>query len=311
MTQRGIDIRGTVALAAALLCWCVVPLMLRYLTASVPDGWTSNAVRYPLSAALYLPWLVAAARDRANRRLWALAVIPTLPNIVGQTCWAWSPYYIDPGLLMFIVRVSVVFAIIGAVILFPDERRLLRSGHFWTGLAMNVTGFLTVVLRACPGTGGVTVMGVLIALGCAVFWGAYVCSVRATIAGMNPLRAFAIVSLYTSIGCLALAPLGRPSSLLKLNGFDAGILLLSAAIGIAAAHGLYYIAVQRLGASIPSTITTLTPFITAAGSSFLFHEILSWEQWAGGVLAAIGSALVIWSQRFLGPPAAAERTDGV
>lgn len=299
--RRGIDAGATVALLGALVCWATVPLALRYLAvhAIVPDGWTSNAVRYPVSAILYIPWLIQAARDRRLRRLWWLAILPTIPNIAGQTCWAWAPYYIDAGLTLFIIRLSVVWAILLAILVFPDERPLLRSGRFWAGMILNIGGFLAILLESDALHSRATTIGVLISLACSVMWGFYVVGVRSTISGINPLSAFAVVSLYSSVAFLAMAPLGKPACLLQMSLGDGTILLLSAVAGIAVAHGLYYIAVQRLGAMIPSTINTMTPFLTAAVSTILFQEVFTAKQWAGGVVAAVGSGLVILSQQNL------------
>lgn len=304
MLRRGFDMKATLALLGAVSCWAVVPLVLRYLAIKniVPDGWTTNAVRYPVSTLLYIPWLIPAIRDPSLRRLWWLALIPTIPNVAGQTCWAWAPYYIDPGLTSFIVRLSVVWAIIGAIIVFPDERRLLRSRRFWIGLAMNVGGFLAIVAYSHNLSSGATRIGVLISLACSVLWAMYVIGVRNAIGQSNPLTAFAVVSLYSSIAFVALAPLGRPLSLLQMSPANWALLLFSAATGIAAAHGMYYMAVQRLGAMIPSTVNTIAPFLTAAASSFCFAEIITTEQWIGGIAAAVGSGLVIWSQRHMTTP---------
>ncbi len=177
----------------------------------------------------------------------------------------------------------------------------MRSGRFWTGISLNIGGFLTIVLYSPALTSRATLVGVVISLVCSVLWGMYVVGVRSTIGRINPLTAFAVVSLYTSVGCLVLAPLGQPSSLLRMSAGNWALLLGSGVVGIAVAHGLYYIAVQRLGAMIPSTVNTLTPFVTATASAIVFSEAIRPEQWLGGIVAALGSGFVIWSQQHLRP----------
>lgn len=299
MPRRGFDAAASLSILGALVCWSVVPLMLKALTQAVPDGWTTNAVRYPVSAMLYLPWLIAAARDPSARRLWRAAVIPSIPNVLGQSCWAWGPYFIDPGIMSFIVRLSVVWAMIMAMIVFRDERPLLRSPRFWAGMVLSLAGFVTITTGKEHLFERQTLMGVGIALVCSFFWGMYGVSVRATIGRSSPLQMFAIVSTYTSIGCLALAPLGDPASVLRLSAFNLSLLVVSALVGIAAAHGLYYTALQRLGATIPATVNVLTPFMTATASTFLFHERITAVQWVGGAVSVVGSILVVLSQGHL------------
>lgn len=306
MAHRRFDIGATFALFGVLVFWAAVPIMLRYLTTFVPDGWTSNAIRYPIATLLYTPWLIRAARDRSKRRLWLLAVVPAIPNVFAQSCWAWAPYYIEPGLMSFIVRTSMIWAMLMAFMLFPDERRLMRSPRFWAGLMLSAAGFLGVVLGSHAIGTPLAIHGVLITLACSVFWGLYAVCARATIRNENPLTAFAVVGLYTSVGCVALAPLGDPSSVFRLSAGPMAILILSAATGIAAAHGLFFIAVKRLGATITSTMNILTPFLTAAGSAVLFREIITTSQWISGGVMLIGGALIVWSQEHVHAARAAQ-----
>ena len=65
IAQR-LDIRATLCLAGATLCWGVAPVMLKYLSRPdcVPDGFTSNFIRYPVGTIIYLPLLIHAVRRR-------------------------------------------------------------------------------------------------------------------------------------------------------------------------------------------------------------------------------------------------------
>ena len=96
---RGTDIRATVCLIGATFCWGAVPVMLKYLARPeyIPDGFTTNAIRYPIAALFYLPWLVIGIRQGQLRSLWLTAMIPTVVNLIGQTLWAWAPYHLDAG----------------------------------------------------------------------------------------------------------------------------------------------------------------------------------------------------------------------
>jgi drug/metabolite transporter (DMT)-like permease len=303
------DVPATTALIAALLCWSAVPLMLRYLRDFVPDGWTSNAVRYPAAVLLYLPWILGALRDRSKRRLWLLALVPTVPNLLGQACWAWAPYFIDPGLMSFVVRLSTIWAMGAAILLFPDERPLLRSPRFWVGVVLSAAGFVAVSLGGPAIHARATIIGIAITLVCSVSWGMYIVGVRAALGSVNPLTAFAIVGTYTAAGCLVLAPLGETGQLVQMTIGPWTVLLLSALLGIAFAHSLYYLAAQRLGVTIVTAAAMLTPFVTAAVSTVLFSEGFTAVQWLGGTVLVIGTGLVIWSQEYLRLPQAPPDAD--
>jgi len=301
MKQRGIDTSATIALIVAMLCWSSVPLVLKHLTAFLPDGFTTNAVRYPLAALMYLPWLIMALRDPAIRRLWPWALLPTLPNIFGQTCWAWAPYYIDPGLMSFVARTSVIWAIVIATIYFPTERLLLKSKRFWTGMALSVSGFVTIAIFSGALHAQHTMKGIIITAFSGLFGGLYVVGVRAAVGSMNPMTTFAFVSMFTAAGCVLIAPLGEPSSLLTASKTGIAYLVVSSFIGLSLAHGLYYFAIQRLGAMICASTATLTPFVTGVASVIIFHEHLRPAVWLGGTVLVIGTAMVIWSQEHMRP----------
>ena len=129
--KKKIDIIATLALLGSILCWSTVPLFLKYFTSFI-DGWTANGLRYPVVVFLYLPWLIYFARKgQLTSRMWKLALLPAIVNTIAQIAWAWAPYYIDPGYLSFLVRLSTVWTVLGSFMLFHDERRLIKSRKFW------------------------------------------------------------------------------------------------------------------------------------------------------------------------------------
>jgi drug/metabolite transporter (DMT)-like permease len=52
---------------------------------------------------------------------------------------------------------------------------------------------------------------------------------------------------------------------------------------------------------IPSAVNALTPFVTAAASSFIFDEQIAGIQWFGGFVSLAGTAMIIWSQGDIQP----------
>jgi hypothetical protein len=96
---------------------------------------------------MWLPVLVwAAMAHKTPAGLWRAALPASLFNIGAQICFGLAPYYIDPGLMTFSLRVQIVFVTIGAVLLFPAERATIRSWGFLTGIAMVLGGTISVLL---------------------------------------------------------------------------------------------------------------------------------------------------------------------
>ena len=269
-------------------------VILRYLTKTVPDGYTTNLVRYPISTLMYIPLLIAVCRRRSLGRFWVAALLPAGVNIVAQTLFAISPYYLPAGVMSFLVRISAVWSIALAFLVFPDERPLARSPRFWGAAALAVAGFLLMWLGK-PAV-AISTAGVVLILACSVFWALYDITVRYTMRDINPLVVFGVIGNYTSIGLIAIAPLGQPSSVMHLDGHSIALLVISAYIGIAAAHGMYYVALQRLGVTVAAMTMLLTPFVSIIGAAIFLDERFSTLQWIGGMVLITGAGLAMWSR---------------
>ncbi len=269
-------------------------MILRHLRYTVPDGYTTNLVRYPIATLVYLPFILSSSWRKQIGRFWIVALLPTVVNVIGQTFFAIAPYYMGAGVMSFLVRVSVIWSLLLAFWLFPEERRLARSLLFWIGVAAATVGFLLMWLGkpSMP----ITVAGVLIVFLCSVFWALYDVTVRYTMGRLHPLIVFGVIGNYTSVGLIAICPLGEPSSVLHLDTFSLALLIASAYIGITIAHGLYYVALQRLGVAISAMGLLLTPFVSILGAAIFLHERFSGLQWLGGIGLTTGAMLALWSR---------------
>ena len=278
--------------------------MLKYLSHAdrVPDGFTSNLIRYPIGTLVYLPLLIHAIRRGRLGAFWLAALIPTAVNIAGQTLWAWSFFHLEAGMIAFLIRLCVVWSILGAFWLFRDERQLARSPRFWIGTILALAGFVIMSVKGVSATAGVSVVGIVMMFFCSIFWGMYGVGVRYVMRDIHPLVVFSIVGSYTSIGLIVMAPLGEPASVLQLKPTTLTLLVVSALIGISAAHGLFYAAVQRIGVAISSLTLAATPFVSIIVSHLALGERFSPGQWIGGLILIAGSTLALWSQQRLPPP---------
>jgi drug/metabolite transporter (DMT)-like permease len=295
-TQSNFDIKATLALGITVLCWSSVPLFLKFFTTYL-DGWTTNGLRYPFAALLLLPFVISAARKGTlTRKVLIAAIIPSVINLIGQVLWAWAPYYVDPGLLSFTVRLSTVWSV-GAFFLFPDERALIRSWKFWAGTLLSLYGFFLIISAGRGLPQGAKLTGIFISLACSVFWGAYGLSVRKYMHQVESKLAFGIISLYTGAGTLILMFLfGNFRAIASVPLPIFGLILLSALVGIATAHVLFYVAVKRIGVAIANTFNLLSAFLTAVLSSILFHELINGLQWVGGIVLVLGASFLILAQ---------------
>jgi drug/metabolite transporter (DMT)-like permease len=227
--------------------------------------------------------------------LWRAAIVPSVVNCIGQSCFAWSPYFIEPGLLTFMLRFQIIFVALGAFLLFPSERTILRSRAYWLGVAVVFAGSLGTCLLGPELPRGATVLGIVLAIAAGIFFGAYSLSVRYFMHNVHPVFAFAAISQYTAGGLvLIMLFVGEQhgSAVTAFTQLQWGMLAASALIGIALAHVMYYASIARLGVAVSAGVILLQPFFTGVSSYFIFTEILTPAQWICG-LAAIGGAIVM------------------
>jgi drug/metabolite transporter (DMT)-like permease len=248
-----------------------------------------------------LPFLIHAMLVGSfPTRTWRLAVLPSVANVAMQSLWAAGFYYIGPAFMALLTRTSILWVAGFSLIVFREERPLVRSVRFWLGLLLSVAGMVGVIAFKDDFTAASTLTGIVIALAEAFMWGVYTISVRIAFRDIDPRTSFSVMSIYTAIGLSACAFLfGNPSQVLALDAKGWVVVWVSALTAIAMGHVFYYTAIRRIGATIPMLVILAQPFVVFSMSSFLFHERLNGTQALfGGVLLA-GSGLSVWAQQHL------------
>jgi drug/metabolite transporter (DMT)-like permease len=302
-----------ITVLCTLLGWSSVPLFIKHFSHDI-DHWTSNGWRYGFSALVWLPVvLIAWKRGRTPPGLWRVALVPALFNTLGQVAFAWAHYKIDPGLLTFGLRTQIAFVALGAFVLFPGERAVIRSRWYLAGLVMVIGGAAGTILLGKP-MQGATTFGVVLAISSGLLFASYALSVRKFMHGIHPVIAFAAISQYTALVTVVLMlVLGdrAGAGALDLSSGQFGLLLLSSIIGIALGHVFYYISIARLGVAVSSGVIQLQPFIVAVASFFLFGEVLRAQQWASGGVAVTGAVMMLAVQQRMARRALGERDKAI
>lgn len=311
---------GVTLIVLTLLGWTSIPLFLKHF-ASMIDPWTANGWRYGFSALLWVPVLIiGSARRTLPPGLWRAALVPSLFNAAAQVCFAIAPYMVGPGLMTFSMRLQIVFLTTGAALFFPAERRIIKSPGFIAGISMVLIGTCITLLLKPDGLGGGTAKGIALAITAGFLYAAYGLSVRHFMHGMKPFPAFAAVSQYTALVIVILMFIWgdkqSPTDLvggmhaLDLSALQFGLLLLSSVIGIGLGHTMYFASIARLGLAVSSGVVQLQPITVSVCSYFLFGELLTPGQWAGGLVAIAGAGIMLFAQHRLQkrrlPPAALE-----
>lgn len=310
MPKRTIQVRASISLMAAILMWSAVPLFLRSFIHEI-DAWVANGSRYGVSALLWLgPFVVFVRRGHITPRLLRLAIVPTIVNIIAQSFLAWTIYFMEPGMMMFLGRLSLLFSVFGSFIMFPDELALIRSSYFWAGLVLLVAGFVGMNIAQGNLIASGNWEGLLIIIGHAFFIACYGIAMRHYMRGVNPLFSFSIICMYSSVLLIVIMFLfGTPSDLLQMKWSRIVMLIISALIGIAFSHVFFYDAIEHLGVSISNGCLLFAPFLTIVSSYFIYGETFRSIQWLFGFGLMCGASFLLIAQQHLGERKRAEEKE--
>ncbi|MGP1347438.1 MAG: DMT family transporter [Phycisphaerales bacterium] len=317
-----------------LAAWTAAPMFVKHFASDI-DLWTSNGWRYAFAAACWLPLvLYLIAKNKLPKGIWRKAIIPAIFNSLGQVCFVAALYLIAAGIVTFGLRAHIVFVAIGAAILFPQERRLIKDPRFLIAGATVLLGVCGVLLlgpsatttpttttTATATTAAATIetttatipapttdpttlhnaLGITLAIAAGLFFACYALSVRKCMTGIGPTTSFGVISLYTAatmlILMLILGDHHGQGAITNLSPTQFFLLLASALIPIALAHVAYYHAISRIGVATVSGIVQLQPFTVSAVSFILFDETLTLGQLAAGAVAVSGATAMLLVQR--------------
>lgn len=300
-SAAGDTLVGVLTVTLTLVGWTVTPLFIKYFAEYI-DPWTSNGWRYGFAALLWSPLLVwGGLRKSLPTGLFRAALVPALINSAAQVAFTTAHYKIDPGLLTFGLRAQMIFVAIGAALLFPAERLVVKSWPFLLGVGLVFAGTVGTILMGEPieGERSSYISGVTLAILAGAGFAGYAIAVRKYMSDIPSLLAFAAISLYTAFAMVAMMLVfgeNFGAGALDLSGRLFAFLLLSAVIGIALGHVLYYISIKRLGVAVSTGVIQLQPVCVSVLSFFVFKEVLTLGQWASGSLAIVGALLMLWIQ---------------
>ena len=284
----------------AVLCWSFVPLAVRFLSSYYPALFQA-LFRY--LAALIVLWSFTVSTVGPKRLesdlprllcLWPKILVIALANYGFQLTFTLSLYLLLPGLATLVHQSLVLFSVLLAALLFPDERSMLKIALFVIGVATAIIGvIMTIVGSRSFGTFEFN-LGVFVVLASALFWALLGALIRKWLGGVS--TSFTLSSVLTIVSLLFFLTYLFTYRGLPVPRAPAAVwafLALSGLIGLGIGHSLYYRAVPVLGIALSSSMALLIPLLVGVASFFLFRERLTWVQLVGGSGLLIGCYLVI------------------
>ncbi|MDD3468885.1 MAG: DMT family transporter [Thermoguttaceae bacterium] len=276
------------------------------------DPWTLNGLRYGISALFWLPFLLPFRRKYmyadvpepdgtvVHRSLWRDALLPAGVNSVSQAAYGLSFLYISASTVGFSLRLSIIPTIFFGYLFLREERQLLKTVGFWGGTLLSFVGLIGIfqdeMIHVGSSDNDWLHGGGALAL-TMVFWGAYSVAVQKKTKIYSSFQSFAVISLYTAIVLVIGALIfGDLDSLSLISAKCWREITISALIGIALGHVLYYYAIAALGSIVASSILLLSPIVTKSLAMFFLGEPIGWRSCLGGSVLILGGFAIMWAQ---------------
>jgi drug/metabolite transporter (DMT)-like permease len=289
--------RGYFAVFATVIIWSL-PSLFQYYLLRYYDVWAQNFYRYSVACLAIAPLVALRLKGggpRLDWRAFGLCLVPALPNVVHQVTQTVALFYIGPGVYAIFARSSVIVTALLALILFPEERHVLRQWQFQLGATLGLFGAVGVFWFQ-PGTsvGHLALRGMLIAFTSTFCWALYGTLVKRPAAKLGSIRSFGLVSFITSALLLPLTcAFGNIATPLQVSWSVNLILIISAVTCITMAHILYYVAIQELGVALAQTLQLLCPLGALILSALIFGERLSSAQLVAAAVLLSGAFLAM------------------
>lgn len=195
---------GVLTVVLTLAGWTIVPILIKEFTGDV-DPWTQNGWRYTFAALCWAPLLLWRwVKKTGKPGIYRAALVPGMINAGAQVCFTFSFYMIDPGLVAFGLRAQIVAVTLGAAILFPAERAVIKTLGFGIGLFLLLGGTLTTIGLSGEFGERTGTLGVVLAMMAGIGFAAYAIAVRKCMTGFGSMASFAAISQYTAGAMLVL-----------------------------------------------------------------------------------------------------------
>lgn len=281
--------RGYSAVFATILIWST-PSLFQFYLLPYYEPFAQNFYRYSIAFLAILPLTLYRFRRSRPPLGWnaiGLCLLPAVPNVVHQVTQVASLHYMGPGVYAVFIRSSVIMTALLALVLFPEERWIIRQWQFQLGTLLGLIGAVGVFwFQPSFQAGHVSLVGFAIALTASFCWALYGVLVKKPAARFGPIRSFGVISFLTSIMLFPLTvAFGKIATPFQVSAEVNWILIGSAVFCITLAHVLYYFAIREIGVALAQTLQLLSPLGALALSAWIFQERLSPAQlWCAGLL---------------------------
>lgn len=290
------SLRAAVALALASIGWSLAPIFIRMCSTDF-DPVTQSFLRYVSGSMLLSVICLVRWRDdflRTLRHPGQLIGISAL-NVFMQYIWTVGCYGTPATTAQLIIKLSTVFVIALAYILYHEERAVIRDPRYLGGTAVSLIGLVFVLMQDAhsfvPVLNTATFLLVLMSICWAIYavWGKHLAW------KIHPVPMFGVLSLHTMIGLGILTLiLGNHAQTATASVRVVTIAVVSGFISIGMAHPAFQYAQRELGSAFCTSANLINPLFTFLFAlALLPGERMQPMQWLGAALLMAGMGFVL------------------
>lgn len=287
---------GILFVLAAGVSFGFMPLFKRWVVEADPTVSTAMLLmlRFGIASAILLPLIAVRRLPMPKGRVLAGYVVMGCLGYFGEAyCFFGALNHIPGGLVSLLLYTYPAFVTVGAWMLFgerPSTWTLASLAVASAGMAMTILPTLTGTSEPSPGAS--RVMGVVLGLGTAVIYGAYVLGGTALSRRFEgPLQSSFIV-MSSATAAFAGVVLWHREPLPTAHGVWVAAASL-AVVGSVIAITSLLAGLAILGPVKTSALSLVEPLATVLIGATFLHERLAPVQLAGGGLILLGAALSI------------------
>ncbi|MCC6798249.1 MAG: DMT family transporter [Candidatus Hydrogenedentes bacterium] len=290
------SLRAAVALALASIGWSLAPIFIRMCSAEF-DPVTQSFLRYVSGSALLSAICLVRWRDeflRALRSPGQLVGISAL-NVFMQYIWTVGCYGTPATTAQLIIKLSTVFVIVLAYLLYHEERAVIRDPRYLGGTAVSLIGLVFVLMQDAHSLIPVLNTAALLLMLMSICWAIYAVWGKHLAWKIHPVPMFGVLSLHTMVGLGMLTLiLGNHAQTAAASSRVVMIAMFSGFISIGIAHPAFQYAQRELGSAFCTSANLINPLFTFLFAlALLPGEHMQPVQWLGAALLMAGMGLVM------------------
>lgn len=285
---------GLLATLVTAFIWAWPTIFIRILSYDF-DIFTQSFYRYLSSSLFFFFFSMIFVRDglRKAARNIRILIIPAILAALFQMSNVAGVYMTNASVVGIANRINVVFIFLFSYLLFEDERRIIRSRHFLIANIFVIAGIMGLALGA-PDLELEFNLGLVFVILGAIFWAAYIISLKRIVNTVGPLGANPFIQLFAALIFLPFVLI--VGNITRVASVTSGInllLIISGVLCVGLGNITNYIAIGHLGSTIPANILSFKPILTIMFAYILLGEVLTITQLLSGMLLLLGCWIIV------------------